>query len=113
MKIKFLQAEYDFDKDDAKIVVPLLLLMLALTFSRLNRSTFGASSRLLSFVLFSQTLLFGHKGNTHTVACLAGVSVPVLQEPRNHFARLSGLSFGRILRLSSVQPLSRNLCAAR
>lgn len=37
MKIKLWQWEYDFDKQDAKIVVPLILLLLGLIFTRLNR----------------------------------------------------------------------------
>lgn len=37
MKIKFWQFEYDFDKDDAKIVVPLILLLVAISFTGLNR----------------------------------------------------------------------------
>jgi DNA-directed RNA polymerase subunit RPC12/RpoP len=37
MKLKFLQFEYDFDKDDARIVIPLILLLLALGFTPLNK----------------------------------------------------------------------------
>jgi hypothetical protein len=37
MKIKLWQWEYDFDKEDAKIVVPLVLLMLGLAFTQLNK----------------------------------------------------------------------------
>jgi hypothetical protein len=37
MKIKLWQLEYDFDKDDAKIVVPLILLLLGLTFTQLRK----------------------------------------------------------------------------
>lgn len=38
MKIKLWQFEYDFDKDDAKIVIPVLLLSLGLAFTPLNKS---------------------------------------------------------------------------
>lgn len=38
MKIKLWQFEYDFDKDDAKIVIPVLLLALGLAFTPLNKS---------------------------------------------------------------------------
>jgi hypothetical protein len=37
MKIKLWQLEYDFDKDDAKIVLPLILLLLGLTVTQLNK----------------------------------------------------------------------------
>ncbi|GEM_PF-3463794 len=38
MKIKFWQFEYDFDKEDAKIVIPVLLLVLGLVFTPINKS---------------------------------------------------------------------------
>jgi len=38
MKIKLWQFEYDFDKEDAKIVIPVLLLALGLAFTPLNKS---------------------------------------------------------------------------
>jgi len=38
MKIKLWQFEYDFDKDDAKIVVPVLLLTLGLAFTPIHKS---------------------------------------------------------------------------
>ncbi|MGA7136434.1 MAG: hypothetical protein WBZ14_02070 [Terriglobales bacterium] len=37
MKIKLWQWEYDFDKEDAKIVVPLILLVLGLIFTQLKK----------------------------------------------------------------------------
>lgn len=37
MKIKLWQLEYDFDKEDAKVVVPLILLTLGLAFTQLNK----------------------------------------------------------------------------
>lgn len=37
MKIKLWQLEYDFDKEDAKVAVPLILLMLGLAFTQLNK----------------------------------------------------------------------------
>ena len=36
MKIKFWQFEYDFDRDDAKIVVPVVLLLIAISVTSLN-----------------------------------------------------------------------------
>jgi hypothetical protein len=38
MKMKLLQWEYEFDKEDAKIVVPLILLLLGLTLTPLNKT---------------------------------------------------------------------------
>ena len=38
MKIKLWQWEYDFDKEDAKIVVPFALLVLGLVFTQLNKA---------------------------------------------------------------------------
>jgi DNA-directed RNA polymerase subunit RPC12/RpoP len=37
MKLKFWQAEFEFDRDDAKIVIPLILLLLGLTVTPLPR----------------------------------------------------------------------------
>jgi hypothetical protein len=37
MKIKLWRWELDFDKEDAKIVIPLVLLLLGLVFTRLNK----------------------------------------------------------------------------
>lgn len=37
MKLKFWQFEYDFDKEDAKIVVPIILLLIALSFTTFDR----------------------------------------------------------------------------
>jgi len=37
MRIKLWQLEYDFDKDDAKIVVPLILLVLALSVTQIRK----------------------------------------------------------------------------
>lgn len=37
MKIKLWQLEYDFDKEDAKIVVPLILLLLGMTLTQLRK----------------------------------------------------------------------------
>jgi hypothetical protein len=36
MKIKFWQFEYDFDRDDAKIVVPIVLLLVAVSVTNLD-----------------------------------------------------------------------------
>jgi hypothetical protein len=37
MKIKLWQWEYDFDKEDAKIVIPLILVVLGLVFTPVNK----------------------------------------------------------------------------
>jgi hypothetical protein len=37
MKMELLQWKFEFDKDDAKIVIPVLLLLLALTLTPLNK----------------------------------------------------------------------------
>jgi hypothetical protein len=36
MKIKFWQFEYDFDRDDAKIIVPIVLLLIAISVTSLD-----------------------------------------------------------------------------
>jgi hypothetical protein len=36
MKLKFLQCEYEFDKEDAKIVVPIIILLLSVSFAKFN-----------------------------------------------------------------------------
>ena len=36
MKIKFWQFEYDFDRDDAKVIVPMILLLAAISATSLN-----------------------------------------------------------------------------
>jgi hypothetical protein len=55
MKIRFGQwGEYDFDKEDAKIVVPLILLLLGLTLAPLRKEwLIGAAAVLLPPVLLS------------------------------------------------------------
>lgn len=53
MKFKFLQAEFEFDKDDARIAVPLVLLPLAMAFTPIPKLWLlvGASAYYL-FLLF-------------------------------------------------------------
>jgi hypothetical protein len=54
MKIKLWQWEYDFDKEDAKIVVPLILLVLGLIFTQLRKDALiggAAAYYLLYFFL--------------------------------------------------------------
>ncbi len=36
MKIKFWQFEYDFDRDDAKIVIPIAILLIAISVTNIN-----------------------------------------------------------------------------
>lgn len=54
MKIKLWQWEYDFDRNDAEIIVPLVLLLLGLAFTPLNKSWLwsgGVAYYLLYFFL--------------------------------------------------------------
>jgi hypothetical protein len=54
MKIKLWQWEYDFDRNDAEIVVPLVLLLLGLAFTPLNKAWLwsgGVAYYLLYFFL--------------------------------------------------------------
>jgi hypothetical protein len=54
VKIKLWQFEYDFDKNDAKIVVPLILLVLGLAFTTLNKTALwvgGVAYYLLYFFI--------------------------------------------------------------
>ena len=54
MKMKLLKWEYEFDKDDAQIVVPLVLLLLGLTLTPLNKTVVwsgGVAYYLLYFFL--------------------------------------------------------------
>jgi hypothetical protein len=54
MKIKLWQWEYDFDRSDAEIVVPLVLLLLGLAFTPLNKAWLwsgGVAYYLLYFFL--------------------------------------------------------------
>lgn len=63
MKIKLWQWEYDFDKQDAKIVVPLILLLLGLAFTQLNKAALwiGASTYYLLY-FFLEPCFLGLKG---------------------------------------------------
>ena len=42
MKLKFWQFEYEFDKDDAAIVVPLILVILCLAYTKIQKEGFLA-----------------------------------------------------------------------
>lgn len=59
MKIKLWQWEYDFDKEDAKIVVPLILLLLGLIYTKLNKEVLwgGAVAYYLLYFFLKQCLL--------------------------------------------------------
>lgn len=54
MKIKLWQWEYDFDKEDAKIVIPVMLLMLGLIFTPINKIILwsGAAAYYLLYFFF-------------------------------------------------------------
>jgi hypothetical protein len=63
MKIKLWQWEYDFEKADAEIVVPLVLLLLGLAFTPLNKAWLwsgGVAYYLLYF--FLKPCVLGLKG---------------------------------------------------
>jgi hypothetical protein len=63
----------------------------------------GRRRRLLCSLLFPHTLRCGLGENVIALAVLVAVQVPVVQEPRDHHARLSGLPLRRAVRLSSLQ----------
>jgi len=44
MKIKLWQSEYDFDKEDAEIILPILLLVLGLIFTQFNKEVLWGGS---------------------------------------------------------------------
>ena len=62
MKIKLWQLEYDFDKEDAKIVVPLILLLLGLVFTPVNKAALwiGATAYYLLY-FFLEPCFLGFK----------------------------------------------------
>jgi len=56
MKLKFWQFEYDFDKDDARIVIPLILLVLGFAFTRLGKEILlGVAAAYYALYFFSET----------------------------------------------------------
>lgn len=67
MKIKFGQwGEYDFDKDDAKIVVPLILLLLGLTVTPLRKDWLIGGAAAYYLLYFFLPPLFGAFGELFT-----------------------------------------------
>src|SRR5277367_4699717 len=58
MKIKFWQLEYDFDKDDARIVVPLILLLLGLAITQLNKKALWGGAVAYYLLYFFMGSLF-------------------------------------------------------
>ncbi|AXK82248.1 hypothetical protein DW352_18000 [Pseudolabrys taiwanensis] len=52
MKLEFWQFKYEFDRDDAKIVIPILLLVLALCFTKLNPIILIGFGAIYYFVYF-------------------------------------------------------------
>ena len=52
MKIKFWQFEYDFDKDDAKIVIPVILLLIAIITTRINPALLIGVAAIYYFLYF-------------------------------------------------------------
>jgi hypothetical protein len=57
--MKLLQWEFEFDKDDAKIVIPVLLLLIALTLTPLNKVVLwsGAVAYYLLFFFLKPSLI--------------------------------------------------------
>jgi hypothetical protein len=73
MKIKFWQFEYDFDRDDAKIIVPMILLLVAISATTLNPQWLLAGSHhILSFVF----LLDGHGRGNQRLHCKEEDAMP-------------------------------------
>ena len=52
MKFKFLQSEFEFDKDDAKIAVPLALLALGMAFTPISKAWLLAGAGIYYLLLF-------------------------------------------------------------
>jgi hypothetical protein len=52
MKIKLWQWEYDFDKEDAKIVVPMILLLLGLVYTELKKEVLWSGAVGYYFLYF-------------------------------------------------------------
>ena len=63
MKIKLWQFEYDFDKDDARIVVPLILLLLGLAFTKLSKTVLLAGGVAYYVLYFFLRPCLGILGN--------------------------------------------------
>jgi hypothetical protein len=83
MKIKIGSwADYDFDKEDAKIAVPLILLLLGLALTSLRKEWLLAGvDRLLRPVLLSASVLRSDQDTVCSDTPLADLQVPVLQKP--------------------------------
>ena len=74
MKIKFWQFEYDFDRDDAKIVVPIILLLVAAWFTNLNPILLvglAAAYYLLYFFMADAILAIGGRITKMRLRCPA------------------------------------------
>jgi hypothetical protein len=73
MKFKFLQAEFEFDRDDAKIAVPLVLLALAMAFTPIPKlwllAGAGVYYLLLLFLLEPLKKLTQHLYNKRFSRC--------------------------------------------
>jgi predicted RNA-binding Zn-ribbon protein involved in translation (DUF1610 family) len=63
MKIKFWTFEYDFDKDDAKIVIPIILLVIALSVTEIDRTRLFILFVLYYIVYFFLTDIFNKAFN--------------------------------------------------
>jgi hypothetical protein len=59
MKIKLWQGEYDFDKEDAKIVVPLILLLLGLTVTPVRKDVLWGATVAYYLLYFFLPPVFG------------------------------------------------------
>ncbi len=60
MKIRLWQLEYDFDKEDAKIVVPLILVVLGLWLTQMNKVVLLGGAAAYYFLYFFLTEIRKH-----------------------------------------------------
>jgi hypothetical protein len=54
MKLKFWQFEYEFDRDDAKVIVPIILLLMAISTTSLSPLWLLGAAAVLSAVFLSR-----------------------------------------------------------
>ena len=112
MKIKFWNFEYDFDRDDAKVVVPILLMVIAISVSSVNPLwwlTAAAAYYVLYF--FSGSAVEAIRG----YIAKRKMRMPTMQKPKNHFADIkvtSPMSSTRIIFAIAARPLQSSPKAA-
>jgi hypothetical protein len=85
MKLKFWRFEYEFDRDDAKVVVPTILLLLGVIFTKIDPSILLALAAVYYLLYFfsagATTAIKGH------VAKLK-MRCPHCKNRKNYFARI-------------------------